>query len=174
MDDATKKIIEIAKEFDLNEYEDETYAEIEAMSGDYDVSPDDEIAAESMPLPAALTLIAGSKSEGFKFLQEVAEEKLAEFTAKSKNMTASQDSRSLFANMAMGVEQLLIEWGARVSEAKERLEKTTPDERQKIGNLDDLLCEEEPVADTRPVAPPSVKVQANTRAAQEWLTKGGK
>jgi hypothetical protein len=171
MDDATKKVIEIAHEFDLNEYEDETYAEIEAMSGDYDVSPDDEIAAESMPLPAALTLIAGSKSEGFRFLQEVAEQMRDQFAAKGEDVKSTQDSRTLYTTMALGIKKLLIEWGARVSEAKERLEKTTPDERQKIGNLDDLLREEEPVVDTRPVAPPSAAVQSNTRAALDFFKK---
>lgn len=171
MDDATKKVLEIAKEFDLNEYEDETYAGIEAMSGDYDVSPDDELAAESMPLPAALTLIAGSKSEGFKFLQEVAEQMLAQFAAKAEDLKSTQDSRTLYANMALGLKKLLIEWGARVSEAKERLEKTTPDERQKIGNLDELLREEEPVVDTRPVAPPSAAVQSKTQAVVDFFKK---
>ena len=81
MDDTQKKILDVAREFDLNEYEDETYLSLEAVSGEYDVSPD-EVADESMPLSAALTVVAGSKSEGFRFLQEVAEQMLAQFTAK--------------------------------------------------------------------------------------------
>ena len=46
-----RKVLEIAKEFDLNEYEDETSAELEAMNGDYDVSPDDEIATRACHCP---------------------------------------------------------------------------------------------------------------------------
>ena len=83
-----------------------------------------------MPLSAALTVIAGSKSEGFQFLQEVADQMLAQFAAKGKDVKATQDSRTLYATMALGIEKLLVEWGARVTEAKERLEKTTPDERR--------------------------------------------
>ena len=81
-------------------------AELEAMTGDYDVSPG-EVADESMPLSAALTVVAGSKSEGFRFLQEVAEQMLAQFTAKSKNKKANNDSRVLHHQMAMGIEKVL-------------------------------------------------------------------
>ena len=170
MDDTQKKILDVAREFDLNEYEDETYLSLEAVSGEYDVSPD-EVADESMPLSAALTVVAGSKSEGFRFLQEVAEQMLAQFTAKSKDEKATNDSRVLHHQMAMGIEKLLVEWGARVTEAKERLEKTTPDERRKVGNIDDLLHEEDASVDDRPVGAPSAAVQSSTKRAQAFFAK---
>ena len=169
MDDTQRKILEIAREFDLDEREDETYLQIEAVNGDYDLSPDDEAAEESMPLSGALTLLAGSKSEGFRFMQEVAEQMCDQFAAKGEDVKSSQDSRTLHANMALGLKKLLIEWGARVAEAKERLEKASPDERRKIGDVTELLKEEAAPVDERSVGTPSAGVQKNTRAAQDWL-----
>lgn len=170
MDDTQRKILDVARDFDLNEYEDETYLALEATSGEYDVSPD-EAADESMPLSAALTVVAGSKSEGFRFLQEVAEQMLAQFSAKGEDVKATQDSRTLHATMALGIKKLLIEWGSRVAEAKERLEKTTPDERRKVGNIDELLHEEDAPVDNRPVGAPSAAVQSSTKRAQAFFAK---
>ena len=167
-------IARTAHDMDINSQESEILAqeEIDYMSGELDVTPDEDAEVpDAMPLPTALALISSTKYEGFQLMQAVAEEMRDQFAAKGKDVKATQDSRTLYATMALGIEKLLIEWGARVTEAKERLEKTTPDERQKIGNLDDLMRDEDVPVDDRPVGVPSTSVQENTRAALEFFTK---
>jgi hypothetical protein len=174
MDDTQAKIRESYRNLDINSQESELEAAIfvDEMSGDGDeTDPSDVNIPDSMPLPAALTLVETSHADGFQFMKEIAEQMLAKFSAKSEDVKATQDSRTLNHQMAMGVKALLVEWGARVAEAEERLKQTTPDERRKIGvDVEDIL-QGTPVNESsnRAVGVPSANVQSNTKRAQEWL-----
>ena len=175
------------EDFDIYSLESELKAQrqIDYESGEYDEIPaEDADVPDSMPLPDALNLVDASRGDGIQFLTGIAEQMLAKFTAESKKLTVSADHRSLHANMALGVEKLLIEWGARVAEAEERMQQSTPEERRKMGvaNVRDIL-EPEPQAETpkcmidvgpSSIAEPSVpaaEIQSNTKRAQEWLKK---
>ena len=167
-------IARTAHDMDINSQESEILAqeEIDYMSGELDVTPDEDAEVpDAMPLPTALALISSTKYEGFQLMQAVAEEMRDQFSAKGEDVKATQDSRTLHATMALGIKKLLVEWGARVTEAKERLEKTTPDERRKVGNIDDLLREEDAPVDDRHVGAPSAAVQSSTKRAQAFLAK---
>jgi len=145
---------------------------VDEMSGDGDETPaEDQNVPDSLPLPAALTLVDASHGDGIQFLTGIAEQKLAQFMAKSKDMRATADSRALFSNMAMGIEQLLVEWGARVAEAEERVAASTPDERRLLGVDVTKILEAEPRSTSSVVGPPPAGVQRNTRAAQEFFKK---
>jgi len=187
MNDQIKAIRESARIFDIHSQESELDAAqfVDEMSGDGDETHADDInVPDYMPLPAALTLVETSRKDGFRFMQEIAEEMLAQFSAKSEDVKATQDARTLNHQMAMGVKALLVEWGARVAEAEQRVQQSTPEERRKMGvtNVRDIL-ESEPQAEAPKrvivVGPsseekpssrvPSAGVQANTKRAQDWL-----
>jgi hypothetical protein len=158
---------------------------VDEMSGDVDdTNPDDANVPDVMPLPDALNLVDASHADGFQFAKGVAEQMLAQYSAKAEDVKATQDSRTLHSSMALGIKKLLIEWGARVAEAEERVQQSTPEERRKMGvaNVRDIL-EPEPQAETpkrvinvgpSSIAEPSVpaaEIQSNTKRAQEWLKK---
>jgi hypothetical protein len=154
----------------------EAAAFVDEMSGDVDdTAAADANVPDTMPLPAALTLVETSHADGFQFMKDVAEQMLAQFSAKSEDVKATQDSRTLHANMALGIKKLLVEWGARIAEAEERLKQGTPDERRKLGvNVSEIL-EPEPEVENRSTSsvagPPSAAVRTNTKRAQEFLAK---
>jgi hypothetical protein len=144
---------------------------VDDLTGDNDTTPDeDQNVPDSMPLPDALNFVTASRGDSIQFLTGIAEQMLAKFSAKSEDVKATQDSRTLNHQMAMGVKAVLVEWGARLAEAEERVQQSTPDERRRTGvNSADIL---EPEAeDRRPPSVPSAGVRKNTAAAQEWLKK---
>jgi hypothetical protein len=158
---------------------------VDEMSGDGDETPaEDQNVPDSLPLPDALNLVDASHADGFTFAKTIAEQMLAQYSAKAEDVKATQDSRTLHSSMALGIKKLLIEWGARVAEAEERVQQSTPEERRKMGVTDvrDIL-EPEPQAETPKrvinVGPPSIaepsvpaaEIQSNTKRAQEWLKK---
>jgi hypothetical protein len=150
---------------------------VDEMSGDVDdTHPEDANVPDSMPLPAALTLVETSREDGFRFMQEIAEQMLARFSAKSEDLKSTQDARTLNHQMAMGVKALLVEWGARIAEAESRVAASTPDERRLLGvNVAEILEPSEPEVESRSTSsvtgPPSASVMQNTKRAQEFLAK---
>jgi hypothetical protein len=159
---------------------------VDEMSGDGDETPaEDQNVPDSLPLPDALNLVDASHADGFQFAKGVAEQMLAQYSAKAEDVKATQDSRTLYANMSLALKKLLVEWGARIAEAEERVQQSTLDERRKLGvRISDILedqpadelkmpiilgpssLEETPTAEPRV---PSLGIQKNTKAAQEWL-----
>jgi hypothetical protein len=158
---------------------------VDEMSGDGDETPaEDQNVPDSLPLPDALNLVDASHGDGIRFLTGIAEQMLKQFSAKAEDVKATQDSRTLNHQMAMGVKALLVEWGARVAEAEERVAASTPDERRKMGvnpstiveqaePREPIICRASSLEETPSCPPspsvPSAGVQKNTRAAQEWL-----
>ena len=169
------------EDFDIHSLESEWKAQrqIDYESGEYDETPaEDADVPDSMPLPDALHLVDASHADGFTFAKNIAEQMLAQYSAKAEDVKASQDSRTLHASMALGLKKLLVEWGARIAEAEERVQQSSPDERRRTGvNVAEILEPKEPIIcgpsslDETPksYAPPSAGVQSNTKKAQEWL-----
>jgi ABC-type amino acid transport substrate-binding protein len=154
---------------------------VDEMSGDTDYTPDeDQNVPDSMPLPDALNLVDASRADGFTFAKNIAEQMLAQYSAKAEDVKATQDSRTLHANMSLALKKLLVEWGARIAEAEERVQQSTSDERRKLGvNVAEILEPKEPIicgpssleGKPKSYPAPSAGVQANTKRAQEFLAK---
>src|SRR5580658_8859680 len=120
---------------------------VDEMSGDVDdTNPDDANIPDVMPLPDALNLVDASHADGFQFAKGVAEQMLAQYSAKAEDVKATQDSRTLHANMSLALKKLLVEWGARIAEAEERVQQSSPDERRRTGvNVAEILEPKEPI-----------------------------
>src|SRR5271170_4036054 len=99
---------------------------VDEMSGDGDeTDPSDINVPDSLPLPDALNLVDASHADGFQFAKGVAEQMLSQYSAKAEDVKATQDSRTLYANMSLALKKLLVEWGARIAEAEERVQQST-------------------------------------------------
>jgi hypothetical protein len=177
--DSHAPLCDTYEDFDIHSLESEVKAQrqIDEMSGDFDETPDEDAnVPDVMPLPAAVTLVETSHADGFQFMKDIAEQMFAQFSAKAEDVRATQDSRTLHASMALGIKKLLIEWGARVAEAEERLKQSTNEERRLLGlDVSEILEPAEPEVESRStssvVGPPSAGVVRNTKRAQEFLAK---
>jgi hypothetical protein len=179
--DSQAPLCDTYEDFDIHSLESEVKAQrqIDEMSGDVDdTHADDANIPDVMPLPDALNLVDASHADGFQFAKGVAEQMLAQYSAKAEDVKATQDSRTLHANMSLALKKLLVEWGARIAEAEERVQQCSPDERRRTGvNVAEILEPKEPIIcgpsslDEAPKSypGPSAGVQSNTKKAQEWL-----
>ncbi len=171
------------EDFDIHSLESELKAQrqIDYESGEYDETPaEDADVPDSMPLPDALHLVDASHADGFTFAKTITEQMLAQYSAKAEDVKATADSRQLYANMALALKKLLVEWGARIAEAEERVQTANPEERRKMGvnprtvveqaePKEPIICGPSSEEKPKSYAPPSAGVQSNTKRAKEWL-----
>jgi hypothetical protein len=98
------------------------------------------------------------------------------YLAESKNLKTSQDHRTVHANMAMGIEKLLVAWSEYVAEANDRVKNATTEEKRHRGIKvkspvnQSTAPVEESNATPSPSAP-SADVVRNTKRAQEFFKK---
>lgn len=174
MDQALDKILQVAHDFDINSYEDETYAAIEAMTGDGETPAEDQFGAngfDTLPLSDAIATAQLAQIPAFQVLHAAIKELHAQAVEKSKDEKQSADYRALHHAKGLGIEQVLGVIGSTLTESGARLQSTTPEERQAIGpKANQYLAE----LTEQVVGPPSAEVVRNTKAAQAFLATGTK
>jgi hypothetical protein len=164
----------------------EAQKQIDYESGDFDETPAEDVnVPDSMPFAAAVAVVDGVQDEAFQLFRQAAQTMMDGYLAESKNLKSSQDHRTVHANMAMGIEKLLVAWSEYVAEANDRVKNATTEEKRQRGvrvkpvvNKGPAPVEEpiivgpsseEKPKSSRPPSAPSAGVQKNTKAAQEWL-----
>jgi hypothetical protein len=93
------------------------------------VTPAAELNQESVPLGDALTVTQFSRSKEYQSILGVLRGLQTSFAAKSEDVKATQDSRTLHANMALGLKKGIAAIGEHVAIHAERLKRATTAER---------------------------------------------
>jgi|SRR5580704_6789667 hypothetical protein len=143
MTDALRAIHESARKFDLDHNPNEDVEQfIGDGNGDSNETPaEDADMPDAMPFSAAVKIVETSQDETFQFFAEIQEQLMLKYTAESKKFNASQDHRTLHANLAMGIEQVRLVWGERIAEATDRLQRATTEEKRSLGvNVKQILA----------------------------------
>jgi hypothetical protein len=169
------EIFDEASELEAAEFMDGT-------AGEGDETPaEDANVPDAMPFAAAVAVADGVQDEAFQLFRQAAQTMMDGYLAESKNLKASQDHRTVYANMAMGIEKLLVAWSEYVTEVNDRVKNATTEEKRQRGvrvkppvNKDPAPVEEPIIvgfsSEQKPSPRvPSAGVQKNTKAAQEWL-----
>ncbi len=148
---------------------------VDEMSGEGDETPaEDANVPDAMPFAAAVAVVDGVQDEAFQLFRQAAQTMMDGYLAESKNLKASQDHRTVHANMALGIEKLLVAWSEYVTEANDRVKNATTEEKRHRGAKvkssanQSVAPVEESNANASPRVP-SARVVKNTKAAQEWL-----
>jgi hypothetical protein len=164
---------------DINSLESELKAQrqIDYESGDFDETPDEDAnVPDAMPFAAAVAVVDGVQDEAFQLFRQAAQTMMDGYLAESKNLKTSQDHRTVHANMAMGIEKLLVAWSEYVAEANDRVKNATTEEKRHRGIKvkspvnQSTAPVEESNATPSPSAP-SADVVRNTKRAQEFFKK---
>ena len=135
MDDVQKKIRKSERDFDIHsEASEESAADwVESLVGDSEFTdPADEAQSETMSFDEAHRIVAMSQTAEFQLFYTGAQSILEDDVAKSKDLKGTADSRALFQNMSMGVEQVRNAWNRTIAEAVARLTHATTDEKRKM------------------------------------------
>jgi hypothetical protein len=134
-DDAQKQIAQSERDFSIfDEASEESAADwVDSLVGDTEFTdPADEAPSETMSFDEAHRIIAMTQSAEFQLFYTAAQNILNDDVAKSKDFKATADSRALFQNMGMGIEQVRNAWNRMIAEAIERLNHATTDEKRKL------------------------------------------
>jgi hypothetical protein len=194
--DVNKAIRQSARIFDIHSQESELQAQedVDWNSGDAEPPSEDQFGVngfDAVPLSSAIDTARLAHVPAFQQIHAAIKDLHAQCVEKSKDEKQTADFRSLNHAKGLGVEQVLGVISAVLEESEARLKSATPAERHAMGKdanqfISDLLA---PVSDMKkpivvgpssldetpkPPRVPSVGVQKNTKAAQEFLAKGGK
>jgi hypothetical protein len=134
-DDTQKKISQSERDFDIYSESSEVAAAdwVDSLVGDSEFTdPADEAPSETMSFDEAHRIVAMSQTAEFQLFYTGAQSILEDDVAKSKDLKGTADSRVLFQNMSMGVEQVTTAWNRMIAEAIERLTRATTEEKRKI------------------------------------------
>jgi hypothetical protein len=104
---------------------------VSEMSGESfgSVTPADDKNEESVPLGDALTVTQFSRTKEYQSILGVLRDMQKSFSAKSEDVRATQDARTLYANMALGLKKGIAAVGEHVAAHKNRLKRATTEER---------------------------------------------
>jgi hypothetical protein len=134
-DDVRPKIAQSERDFDIfsEASEDTADAWVDSLVGDTEFTdPADEAPSETMSFDEAHRIVAMTQSAEFQLFYAAAQDILNDDVAKSKDLNGTADSRALFQNMGMGVEQVRNAWNRTIAEAIERLTHATTEEKRKM------------------------------------------
>lgn len=122
-----------ARHFDLNDaagVEDAERICAEVSGESYgSVTPANDKNEESVPLGDALTVTQFSRSKEYQSILGVLRDMQASFSAKSEDVKSTQDARTLYANMALGLKKGISAVGEHVATHADRLKQATTAER---------------------------------------------
>lgn len=134
-DDTQKKINQSERDFDINDEASEVSADawVDSLVGDTEFTdPADEAPLETVSFDEAHRIVAMTQTAEFQLFYAAMQNILDGDVAQSKDLKGTADSRALFQNMGMGVEQVRNAWNRTVAEAIERLTHATTDEKRKL------------------------------------------
>lgn len=135
MDDVKAKIRQSERDFDIHsEASEDSAAEwVDSLVGDIEFTdPADEAPLETMPFDEAHRIVAMTQTAEFQLFYSSMQSILDGDVAESKDLKGTADSRALFQNMGMGVEQVRNAWNRTVADAIERLTHATTEEKRKL------------------------------------------
>ena len=134
-DDVQKKIKQSERDFDIHSESNEAAADewVDSLIGDTEFTdPADEAQSETMSFDEAHRIVAMTQTAEFQLFHAAAQSILEDDVAQSKDLKGTADSRALFQNMGMGVEQVTTAWNRTIAEAIERLTRATTEEKRKL------------------------------------------
>lgn len=135
LDDGQKKIRQSERDFDINDEASENAADdwVDSLVGNSEFTdPADEAPSETMSFDEAHRIVAMAQTAEFKLFYATMQNILNDDVAKSKDLKGTADSRVLFQNMGMGVEQVTTAWNRTIADAIERLTHATTEEKRKL------------------------------------------
>jgi len=147
----------IARDFDLNDpagVEDAEQICAEAAGESYgSVTPGNDKNEESVPLGDALTVTQFSRTKEYQSILGVLRDLQTSFSAKSEDVRATQDARTLYANMALGLKKGISAVGEHVAVHTDRLKHATTEERASLPSSVLSLTRESEAVDALADAP---------------------
>lgn len=124
------------RHFDLNDPAGVEDAEklVSEMSGESygSVTPGNDKNEEFVPLGDALTVTKFSRTKEYQSILGVLRDMQASFSAKSEDVRSTQDARTLYANMALGLKKGISAVGEHVAVHTDRLKRATTEERASL------------------------------------------
>jgi|ERR1700735_2280987 len=135
MEYTPQMLADIRRTFDLNEGTEDAERVVCEQGGESfrSVTPAEDLNGEVVPLDRAVAVAEFSQSREYQSILDILRDLRTLWSAKAEDVKATQDARTIHANMALGVKKGLAAIGEHVLVHTERLKRASTAERAALG-----------------------------------------